>query len=68
MIWFTINNSERKAEHEKLKAELAQRLFVRVSSYAQYDLRSILGELLNHLNCEIEEGSGLKIVKTKKGN
>ena len=65
-VWIYTNLNDVKADHEKLRLELIQRLFVKTSPHAQYDLKSILGELLNHLELEIEQTSGLKIIERFK--
>ena len=64
-VYVFTNLRDREAEHEKLKRELIQRLFIQISPHAQYDLRSVIGELFNYLHLEIEQSSGLTIKSTK---
>jgi len=65
-VYVFTNLKDREAEHEKLKLELIQRLFIKISPHAQYDLKSIIGELFNYLHLEIEQSSGLTIRSTMK--
>ena len=62
VVWFAINNNDRKADHEKLKAELAQRLFLR-NQLGTFDLPSIIDAMLKYHKLRLEGTRGVKVVK-----
>ena len=61
-IWVYTNNSDRSAEHEKLKVELAKRLFLR-NQTGTYDLPSTIEAILTYQKLRLEGTRGVKVVK-----
>ena len=62
-VWIYTNLSDIKADHEKLKAELIQRLFIGINQNVRFDLKTVLGVLIKELEYDIEVTSGLKLTK-----
>lgn len=61
-VWFYTNTNDIKTEHERLKAELGQRLFVK-TPVGNFDLKQILGALITYHKVKVEGTSAIKIVK-----
>jgi hypothetical protein len=62
VIWFSINNNDRKKEHEKLKMELSQRLFLK-NQLGTFDLPSCIEAMLIYHKLRLEGTRGVKVVK-----